>query len=248
MHYKSSGFLVTNCLHMGRDMPQYAGPVMLAIYSRMANLQPALESKLLPSMLRVSFVRATNTYVISYPSLLAGLLDFSTRDGLVAYGEDDNAIYLSGPKDFTATTKERNSGSITFGFVRMPPGATEADSDMEATAKHALESAGLRLNQFERRLDKYGLATNEYIIRFDMTPSFETSLLRKLRTEVPRTPLLNTPIHIVISKEFAAELNVCSKCHFKRCICAALKPNSGMNGKANHAGAFARLLKRQRPA
>ena len=64
----------------------------------------------------------------------------------------DNAIYLSGPKDFTATTKERNSGSITFGFVRMPPGATDADTDVEATAKHALESAGLRLDQFERRL------------------------------------------------------------------------------------------------
>ena len=248
MACKSSSFTITNCTHKGRDLHQYASPVALAVYASMLDLQPALETKLLPSMLRVSFLRASDSYVISYPSLLARLFDHATRAGLEAHGEDDNTITLSGPNDFTAITKERSSGGITFGFVRMPHGAIDTDADVEATTKHALESVGLRLNNFERRLDKYGISTSEYSIRFDMTPSFDPSLLRKIRAEVPRTSLLNTPIHIVLSKEFAAEISICTKCHFKRCICAALKPNSGMGGKANHANAFARLLKRQRDA
>ena len=246
LHYKSSSFTVTACLHLGRNMHQYAGPVVLAVYSRMVNLQPALEQKLLPSMLRVSFLHASQSYVISYPSLLTGLLDYAARDGFDAHGEDNNTITLSGPKDFTATSKERGNRGVTFGFVKMPPGAIDTDADVEATASAALKNVGLNLNHFQRRLDKYGLATYEYTIRFDMSPRFDPVLLRQLRVEAPRTPLLNTPLHITISGEFADELAICRKCHLKRCICSAPKPLSVQSSRANHANAFARLLKKQR--
>ena len=65
MACKSSSFTITNCTHKGRDLYQYASPVALAVYASMLDLQPALETKLLPSMLRVSFLRASDSYVIS---------------------------------------------------------------------------------------------------------------------------------------------------------------------------------------
>ena len=185
--------------------------------------------------------------MISYPSLLVtGLLDYAARDGFDAHGEDDNIITLSGPKDYTATSKERGNRSVTFGFVKMPPGAIDTDADVEATASTALKNVGLNLNHFQRRLDKYGLATCEYTIRFDMSPRFDPVLLRQIRIETPRTSLLNTPIYITISREFANEFGICHKYHLKRCICSTPKPLSVQSSRANHANAFARLLKKQR--
>ena len=243
---KSSSFVVVACLHNGRDMHQYSGPVVLAIYKRLLNLQPALEEKLLPSMFRVTYVRSTNAYVVSYPTVLSGMLYYSTQNGFDANGEDDNLITLSNPMDYTATTQERGKRDITFGFAQLPPGALDSEADIATTVKNALLSVGLSLNHLQRRLDKYSLATGEFIMRFTMLPCFDSSNLRELRSVAPRTPALNTPIHILLSKEFVAEINVCQKCMYRRCICATPKFGAANNGKANHANAFARLLKKQR--
>ena len=175
---KSSSFVVVACLHNGRDMHQYSGPVVLAIYSRLLNLQPALAEKLLPSMFRVTYVRSTNAYVVSYPTVLSGMLYYSTQNGFDANGEDDNLITLSNPMDYTATTQERGKRDITFGFAQLPPGALDSEADIATTVKNALLSVGLSLNHLQRRLDKYGLATGEFIMRFTMLPCFDSSNLR----------------------------------------------------------------------
>ena len=81
-----------------------------------------------------------------------------------------------------------------------------------------------------------------------MMPSFDSSNLRKLRLVVPRTLVLDTPIHILLSKEFVAEIDVCQKCMYRRCICSAPKYGTINNGRDNRANAFQRLLKKQRAA